>query len=100
MAEYIEREKVLEMLLSADDGNIGSENWRAAIDVATTGLYNMPAVDVQEVKHGKWETEYRQGLSVSSGYVSSCCDMWNERQTDYCPNCGAKMDGEDGGKNG
>ena len=91
MAEYIEREKVLEMLLSADDGNIGSENWRAAIDAATTGLYNMPAADVQEVKHGKWTHDEFDMLCCSECKE----ELEFEETTPYCPYCGAKMDGKD-----
>ena len=47
-----------------------------------------------EVVHGRWVTHYRSGTPVAEGYVSTCCDMWNNRKSDYCPNCGAKMDGE------
>lgn len=50
--------------------------------------------DMQEVKHGEWQKHYKSGTTVSDGFVSSCCDMWNERKAPYCPNCGAKMDGE------
>lgn len=49
--------------------------------------------DVAQVVHGRWVTHYRSGTTVAEGYVSTCCDMWNNRKSDYCPNCGAKMDG-------
>lgn len=49
--------------------------------------------DVAPVVHGRWVTHYRSGTTVAEGYVSTCCDMWNNRKSDYCPNCGAKMDG-------
>lgn len=45
--------------------------------------------------HGRWVTRYRSGTPVAEGYVSTCCDMWNNRKSDFCPNCGAKMDGGD-----
>ena len=45
------------------------------------------------VVHGRWVTHYRSGTPVAKGYVSTCCDMWNNRKSDYCPNCGVKMDG-------
>lgn len=53
--------------------------------------------DVAEVRHGEWSMDYDCG-----GYVLSCslCDehYWIEREDEkkpnYCPNCGAKMDGE------
>lgn len=48
-----------------------------------------------DVVHGRWVTHYRSGTPVAEGYVSTCCDMWNKRKSDYCPNCGAKMDGGD-----
>ena len=48
-----------------------------------------------EMVHGRWVTHYRSGTTVAEGYVSTCCDMWNNRKSDYCPHCGAKMDGGD-----
>lgn len=69
--------------------------WDEIIDA----LENIPAAEVAPVVHGRWVTHYRSGTPVAEGYVSTCCDMWNNRKSDYCPNCGAKMDGErkDGG---
>lgn len=48
--------------------------------------------EVSEVRHGKWNASYKSGNKVNSGAVSSCCDMWNQYMTDYCPYCGAIMD--------
>ena len=48
-----------------------------------------------EVVYGRWVTHYRSGTTVAEGYVSTCCDMWNNRKSNYCPHCGAKMDGGD-----
>ena len=43
-----------------------------------------------EVKHGEWS---------ENGYCSVCY-YWTRYSSDfqYCPNCGAKMDGKDGAK--
>ena len=46
-----------------------------------------------EEVHGRWMEHYRSGVTVTEGGVSSCCDMWNDRRSNYCPHCGAKMDG-------
>lgn len=47
----------------------------------------VPAADVQEVRHGRWEND---------GHTLACsnCHTINIRGIawDYCPNCGARMD--------
>ena len=59
-------------------------------------IEDAPTADVVPVVHGRWVTQYRSGTPVAEGYVSTCCDMWNNRKSDYCPSCGAKMDGKEG----
>lgn len=56
-------------------------------------INEQPTADVQEVKHGYWQNKYRSGTTIKEGVVSSCCDMWNNRKSQFCPNCGARMDG-------
>lgn len=48
--------------------------------------------EVRIVTHGKWTKQYASGTTISQGYVASCCDMWHERKTDFCPYCGSIMD--------
>lgn len=60
---------------------------------------NQPCVECNHfslVVRGRWNKEYRSGVTVAEGFVSSCCDIWNERAAEYCPCCGARMkkDGE------
>lgn len=40
---------------------------------------------------GQWKRHYRSGTKVSSGFVSSCCDMWSQRYSRFCPDCGRMM---------
>ena len=49
-----------------------------------------PTADVQPVRHGRWENAGRR-LVVRC----SCCQKNGNAGWNYCPNCGAKMDGED-----
>ena len=58
----------------------------------------MPTVDAVEVVHGEW---IRNEDDECYWYTCSECaeypmrDRWGEEKlTDYCPNCGAKMDGD------
>lgn len=71
----------------------------ATMNDAKRVIADMPGADVAPVRHGRWETHYRSGTTVSNGVVSGCCDMWNGWKTPYCPQCGAKMDGKDGEDN-
>ena len=87
MAEYIKREDAVNAVMAAKwvDGSDGA--------MAMEIVASLPAANVAPVVHGRWVTHYRSGTPVAEGYVSTCCDMWNNRKSDYCPNCGAKMDG-------
>lgn len=95
MAEYIEREAVEKFI---EDGlnnqDVAKRFGHDAIEIMAEVHY-MPAADVAPVVHGRWVTHYRSGTPVAEGYVSTCCDMWNNHKRNYCPNCGAKMDGGD-----
>lgn len=63
--------------------------------VCSVWCLNNPEKSIEVVE--RWVTHYRSGTPVAEGYVSTCCDMWNNRKSDYCPNCEAKMDGVDDG---
>ena len=47
---------------------------------------------VRVINNGKWTKQYKSGSIVDNGYVSSCCDMWHERKSNFCPYCGAVME--------
>lgn len=91
--EYIDRaavEKFIEAGLNNPDA--AKRFGHDAIEIMAEVHY-MPAADVAPVVHGRWEKHYRSGTPVAEGYVSTCCDMWNNRKSNYCPDCGKKMDG-------
>ena len=52
---------------------------------------NFPTADVAPVRHGHW-IECNYGLTFE---CSKCKYPTEYSLTDYCPNCGAKMDGDD-----
>jgi hypothetical protein len=67
-------------------------------------LINMPAVDAVSVVHARW-INYPECLGYDGAYTnehivcSACHSVWNiidndADRFDYCPTCGAKMDGE------
>ena len=54
-------------------------------------LEDTPAADVVEVRHGEW-------IDGKCGHYKICseCKQIADFDFDYCPHCGAKMDGKDG----
>lgn len=103
MAEYIERERVVDVLVDMEtlalyeDAIPAIKNIRRLID-------GIPADDVAPVRHGRW-IEYPECLRFENAYsddhivcsechkvfsvLDNCTETFN-----YCPNCGAKMDKE------
>lgn len=94
MAEYIEREDTLNIILkyfprSAKGLNIYRE------------INNFPAADVAEVRPGTWIMSKRIIYGCPQYMCSECKEdeYWTRRfchgDENYCPNCGARMDKED-----
>lgn len=55
-----------------------------------------PTVDAEPVRHGKWILyPDNQSKVVEADDCSVCGAQWIfGKKCDYCPSCGAKMDGE------
>ena len=94
MAEYIERDSVL---------NIVKGNWSFmnsaddAIQTSIEMIRRLPAADVRPVAHGKWvdvsEKIYTKDLPCAPYYQCDQCKKIKEGyRTNYCPNCGARME--------
>ena len=99
MAEYIERETMIENIVQEalyycyHEMNGESRGLMSAKEL----LQKAPAADVEPVRRGKWicvadygESEYK---------CTNCHDVWYldegtpiENGMYYCPNCGAKME--------
>ena len=64
--------------------------------------YKQSTADVVEARHGRWEvTEHNAHLNVVCSNCNKEFYVYKKGQyridrSDYCPNCGAKMDGKDG----
>lgn len=91
MADYIRREDALKAL--------HNNFYTTAMDV----IKRVPTADVAPVVHGVWQGEgdgYADGALVYDVWHCSNCGHCIDDGTDdpealpnYCPNCGAKMDG-------
>lgn len=91
MKEYIERaavEKFIEDELNNPDKNkaFGHD----AIEIMAE-IHYMPAADVAEVKHGRWEMVPYNGVYDMRCSVCGFCPGIRFYSSNYCPECGAKM---------
>ena len=94
MDEYIEREATIKLLRS-----LGSRDYRRekgtiqeAIKMVSFPEYT-PSADVAPMVHGRWETNSDRPDSLICSVCKCGFDMWKHDPHNYCPNCGAKMDG-------
>ena len=85
---YVDRDALLDFANNHKDGQIGCN------DIA-----RFPTADVVEVRHGEWYRHDKKKHGDTCYYCSVCekmaladCMIWE--LSDYCPHCGAKMDGE------
>lgn len=82
MKEYIERVTALNALIRA----LGY--CQCANDVIT----RIPAADVAEVRHGRWEeASDRDGVVCSECRTDFCTMIHETEKFRFCPNCGALM---------
>ena len=89
MTEYIERKALRDTLYDAD-----------AITMSGVKILNQfPSADVAPVRHGRWVSVPHKLARVCSAcnrdepykFADIDADVY-----DYCPSCGAKMDGGNG----
>ena len=115
MAEYIDREalplkewtKTAQMFsddiicaVGTDFLNdiAGSEN-KMLFEIIEA-IKSAPTADVAEVRHGEWINEREHSVLISGKTIEwdskrcSECGYKQPHKTNYCPNCGAKMDKE------
>lgn len=90
--EYIDREEYCEKHCRCSN---------EYCDRQSCPIWKAPAADVAPVVHGKWEY-IPQTLNTLSQLRCPFCGWWSldpsiDGAYNYCPNCGAKMDG--GAKN-
>lgn len=99
MDDYISRD---DALLHSEIIRVYSKDYGNIDVVPVEYLADIPAADVQPVKHGHWEEE--DTMPYDNFVVCSECGMnlsyqnytkeeWQESFR-YCPCCGARMDGD------
>lgn len=101
--DYIRREAALEAFENADadvyeDYGDGTVDWGFGRKNIQNVINGIPAADVAEVVHGRWidgAEDFTCGNHNAECSICRCYVSWDgcDEDFNYCPNCGAKMDG-------
>lgn len=101
MAEYIEREALInvckEIIQDKWNEKACPVSWSHAYADFIDDIENQPAADVEPVRHGEWQYQPPTATLNGAWKCTTCkCCFWEHTANEfkYCPNCGAKMDGE------
>lgn len=99
MAEYLSKETLQEKLNRKKAGPANkryTEGWNDAILMVKSMIHGEKPADVAPVVHGRWIDGHDYIKCSECGIMAKWDSTffndigdWN-----YCPNCGAKMDGE------
>ena len=116
MSEYLERETAVNIADHAilehpydkdsqrpEEYSDYNQGWSDACDYIRVSLTHVPAADVAPVVHGKWvHSRYDRSSEQFDVVKCSRCGLeayamaYHVRDGNYCPRCGARMDGGNG----
>ena len=82
--EYIERQTLLHKI-----------RWASSAEEAVMSVRRIPAADVVEVRHERWEKHGSKWQCTGCKVLMSIDGTPQENLLYYCPNCGANMDKEE-----
>lgn len=88
--EYIRRQDAIDALDRIFD-NVPMELTTEILRLRRE-LRALPSADVVQVVHARWENY--SPITIKCSHCGHVIHDWRYSECKYCPNCGAKMDGE------
>lgn len=99
MVEYVTKEQARDALLYLDDdlAFVPEDRIEEISNAWTDEIRRLPAADVAPVVHAQWEeTDWETWTCTNCGCEWQFLEGMTPEENDanYCPQCGARMDGE------
>ena len=87
MPKYIDADKLIKKLIAEKEHYMERGHGDGGINMIIASIENAPPAEVAPVVHGQWKVD-------RDSYYLYCteCLCTPTRLSNYCPNCGAKMD--------
>lgn len=99
MADFINRKTLMKFPIRRDhcDKEHANEHFINGIETVMEYAENLPAADVEPVRHGRWNRCFEDWRQQIEGDKCSLCGFeyygTGISRFRYCPKCGSKMDG-------
>lgn len=91
MKYYIDKDDAVKIMYTflkqAHDMDSNNDRLAEVLTIAKNVVNEIPHADVVPVRHGRWDADM-------GGVWCSVCGEYSEGEWDYCPYCGARMDGD------
>lgn len=110
MSDLIDRRAAIDAANRADYTGLAVEEVKKVTDEVVKELKKLPSADLSEYCDKLWNTAYERGkaetrpkgkwrwvrmMTLTGGYDTYMCDQCEHLEkikTNYCPNCGARME--------
>lgn len=63
-------------------------------DEVAKAVENAPTIEAEPIRRGRWVDHQYKEFPIGR-YECSVCGARHDMPWDYCPNCGARMEGEE-----
>ena len=100
MVELIRKDQALNMEIDLDATPEEIELIMKGMQIVFNHIKQLSVIETHRLMHGKWIRHVLKNVNVPWGYDCSVCNKWyiinHDASIEYnfCPNCGAKMDGD------
>ena len=99
---FLDESKRLRAMLNSPDCDEETKQYiksfAPTVEWARKTVHHCSTIDAIPVVHGRWgaifEKLWNVEFEVVTGFECSNCGHLEGFESNYCPNCGAKMDGE------